>query len=68
MVLRVFEAIYFISAITSLVFLTAVKDQGSCGSCWTFSATGALEGAHAIKSGKLLAFSEQQIVDCQKED
>ena len=48
--------------------VTKVKDQGNCGACWTFSATGALEGAHAIKSGKLVAFSEQEIVDCQKED
>ena len=48
--------------------VTAVKDQGSCGSCWTFSATGALEGAHAIKSGKLETFSEQVIVDCEKRD
>jgi cathepsin L len=46
--------------------VTPVKDQGNCGSCWTFSATGALEGAHCIKAGpaNLLSFSEQQIIDC----
>jgi len=44
--------------------VSPVKDQGSCGSCWAFSAIGSLEGRAAISTGSLQQFSEQQLVDC----
>lgn len=44
--------------------VTPVKDQGPCGSCWAFSATGALEGVAKLAGGVSYTFSEQQLVDC----
>lgn len=44
--------------------VSPVKNQGHCGSCWTFSTTGALEAAYAQAFGKGISLSEQQLVDC----
>jgi len=44
--------------------ITDVKDQGQCGSCWSFAAAESVESYYAIAGGKLSVLSEQQILDC----
>lgn len=48
--------------------VTAIKNQGSCGSCWAFSAVSALESARFYKHNGLITYAEQQVVSCDTVD
>ena len=49
-------------------YVSPVKDQGSCGSCWAFSTVGNLEGLYYKEKQTMVTLSEQMLVDCDTYD
>ena len=47
--------------------MTPVKNQGSCGSCWTYGAVGPMEYIYKKVTGNLVPLSEQELLDCTYE-
>jgi hypothetical protein len=49
--------------------MNPVRDQGNCGSCWSFATIATVEGRWSVKrGGQLIQLSEQQLVDCSAQN